>query len=142
MRLGPLLNVGDVICLEGELGAGKTTFVQGVVAGWGSYDIVSSPTFVLVNVYRKQGGGKFYHLDAYRLQHEWEAADLDLEMMLSEGSLIIEWAGRIKGALPKEHLWINMRWVAEQQRDLILEAYGKRYLTLLEEIRNRVYGVR
>jgi len=142
MRLGALLQVGDLICLEGELGAGKTTFVKGVAAGWGSYDAVSSPTFVLVNVYRRHDGGKIYHLDAYRLKKDWEAVELDLEMMLSEGPLIVEWADHIRGALLEKRLWINMHWVAEQQRDLILSANGKRYLALLNATRTRVYGVR
>src|SRR5690606_20946296 len=64
MRLGGLLQPGDVIGLVGDLGSGKTTLVQGIAAGWGSLDQVSSPTFVLVNVYRRPDQGKLYHLDA------------------------------------------------------------------------------
>ena len=63
MRLGGSLKTGDVICLQGELGAGKTTFVQGLAQGWGSIDTVSSPTFILVNQYRRADGGKLFHLD-------------------------------------------------------------------------------
>lgn len=63
MRLGALLQKGDVIALVGDLGAGKTTFVQGVAVGWGSTDAVSSPTYVLVNVYRRTDGTQFAHLD-------------------------------------------------------------------------------
>ena len=142
MRLGSILETGDLICLEGDLGSGKTTFVQGVAAGWGSYDAVSSPTFVLVNVYRRLDDGRFFHLDAYRLQSAWEADDLDLDGMLAEGPVIIEWANRVQEALPEQRLWIQMRWIADDQRDLILTADGKRPLTLLEKFRKRVYGVR
>ena len=67
IRLGTILKTGDVICLEGDLGSGKTVLVQGMAAGWGSLDRVTSPTFVLMNLYRRLDGGKFHHLDAYRL---------------------------------------------------------------------------
>ncbi len=67
-RLGAVLRPGDVICLQGDLGAGKTTFVQGVAQGWGSLDSVSSPTFVIVNEYRRADGDLLFHMDAYRLE--------------------------------------------------------------------------
>ena len=78
MRLGGLLRPGDILCLVGDLGSGKTTLVQGIVSGWGSLDPVSSPTFVLVNVYRHLENKRLYHLDAYRLSGAAEAEDLDL----------------------------------------------------------------
>jgi hypothetical protein len=76
---GALLQAGDLIGLSGDLGAGKTTFVQGS-AGWGSLDLVTSPTFVLVNVYRRgdDAARRLYHLDAYRLDSAAEAEELDL----------------------------------------------------------------
>ncbi len=79
MRLGALLDRGDIVCLSGDLGAGKTTLVQGIAKGWGSLDAVSSPTFILVNVYRRLDGSTLAHLDAYRMQSALEAEDLDLE---------------------------------------------------------------
>src|SRR5512135_3538255 len=79
VRLGALLQPGDLICLSGDLGAGKTTLVQGVAQGWGSLDTVSSPTFVLVNEYRRPDGAFLFHLDAYRLESEPEAAELDID---------------------------------------------------------------
>ena len=85
----------------GDLGAGKTTLVQGMAAGWGSPDRVTSPTFVLVNEYRRSHGGRFYHMDAYRLSGPAEAFDLDLETLLAKGPLVVEWAGRIRAALPE-----------------------------------------
>jgi tRNA threonylcarbamoyladenosine biosynthesis protein TsaE len=142
MRLGALLRSGDVICLAGELGSGKTTFVQGIAAGWGSLDAVSSPSFVLVNVYRGPYDQTLYHLDAYRLNEPAEAVDLDLESMLDSSPLVIEWADRIQPALPEECLWIRMRWIDDVQRDMLFSAVGKRYLELLTSIRRQVYGVR
>ena len=68
MRLGALLQAGDLICLQGDLGAGKTTLVQGMAQGWGTLDSVSSPTFVLVNVYRRADETQFFHMDAYRIE--------------------------------------------------------------------------
>lgn len=141
MRLGALLRPGDLVCLIGDLGAGKTTFVQGVSAGWGSLDSGSSPTFVLVNVYRHPHGEKLYHLDAYRLSGAAEALDLDLDALLEDGPLLIEWADRIEAALPKERLWISLRWTDDNQRDMIFTASGQRYTTLVHDLRRQVYGV-
>lgn len=140
MRLGAMAGAGDVVCLVGDLGSGKTTFVQGFAAGWGSLDPVTSPTFVLVNLYRRPEGARLFHLDAYRLSGASEAADLDLDAMLESGALIIEWAERIQGALPRQHLWVSLRWINPQQRDLIFSARGARYQTLLAKLRQRLYG--
>lgn len=142
MRLGAFLQPGDVVALEGDLGAGKTTFVQGIANGWGSLDQASSPTFVLVNVYRRPDGQRLYHLDAYRLENAAEAWDLDLEQMLADGPLVIEWANRIKGALPAENLWIRMRYIEEQQRDMMFTARGEHYRHLLHALQAKVYGVK
>jgi tRNA threonylcarbamoyladenosine biosynthesis protein TsaE len=141
MRLGALLQAGDVIGLQGDLGAGKTTLVQGIAAGWGSLDTVSSPTFVLVNVYRRSQGGSLYHLDAYRLASPAEAVELDLELFLESGPLLVEWAERIDLALPAERLWIHLQWVSDVQRDLLITALGRRYETLLGAFRRQVFGV-
>jgi tRNA threonylcarbamoyladenosine biosynthesis protein TsaE len=141
MRLGALLRPGDLICLVGDLGAGKTTFVQGIAAGWGSLDAGNSPTFVLVNVYRHGNGGRMYHLDAYRLGGPAEALDLDLETLLESGPLMVEWADRIEAALPAERLWITMRWADENQRDMVFTAAGRRYLELLKQLQKQIYGV-
>lgn len=140
MRLGGLLHTGDVIALSGDLGSGKTTFIQGVAKGWGSTDAVSSPTFVLVNQYRRPDGSKLHHMDAYRLQSAIEAEDLDLEAMLESGSLLIEWAERIVEILPKERLTLEMTWVADEQRNLLFVPHGKRYQEILAEFRHLAFG--
>lgn len=140
MRLGALLQTGDIIHLVGELGSGKTTLVQGVSAGWGSLDPVTSPTFVLVNVYRRLDGGNLYHLDAYRLNGLMEAQDLDLEAMFENGPLLIEWADRIQGALPPECLQVKLTWVDDAQRDMVFAAQGQHYEALLSAFRKGVYG--
>lgn len=141
MRLGALLQPGDAICLMGDLGAGKTTLVQGISAGWGSLDQVSSPTFVLVNVYRRPDGQRLFHMDAYRLDSAAEAEDMDLDAMLESGPLVIEWADRIQDVLPNDRLWVAMRWIDEEQRDLMISAQGPRYHAMLINFRKHVFGV-
>lgn len=140
MRLGSLLQTGDLVGLVGDLGSGKTTLVQGIAAGWGSLDAVSSPTFVLVNVYRQRERVRLYHLDAYRLKDTKEAIDLDLEAMLSQGPMVVEWAERIQGALPTDGLWVHLTWVDEMQRDMMFTARGMHYQALLARFRKMVYG--
>jgi tRNA threonylcarbamoyladenosine biosynthesis protein TsaE len=140
MRLGTMLQPGDIICLKGDLGAGKTTLVQGLARGWGSLDPVSSPTFIIVNVYRRPDGQTLSHLDAYRLENWTEAEDLDLLPLMESGPVVVEWPERIIEVLPQEHLSIAMRWLADDERGMILTASGKRYLKILAGIRKQVYG--
>jgi tRNA threonylcarbamoyladenosine biosynthesis protein TsaE len=140
MRLGGTLRAGDLICLQGDLGAGKTTFVQGIAQGWGSLDSVSSPTFILVNVYRRDNGSQLFHMDAYRLDSTPEAEELDLDSMLAEGALIIEWPERMAGLIPAERLWVNLEHVDDEEREMQFNAHGKRYDELLEVIRHAMVG--
>lgn len=140
IRIGALVQPGDLICLTGDLGAGKTTFVQGLAKGWGSVDAVTSPTFVLVNQYRGMDGRLLHHLDAYRIETAMEAEDLDLEELLSTGVLVVEWAERIAAALPQDNLQIDLTWVADEQRNLIFTPTGSRYLKLLEDFRRIAFG--
>jgi tRNA threonylcarbamoyladenosine biosynthesis protein TsaE len=132
MHLGELLQTGDMVCLNGELGAGKTTLVQGIAKGWGTSDMVTSPTFVLVNHYRRPDTAEMNHLDAYRLENALEAEDLDLERMIGEGPLLVEWADRIQDALPDECLKISMSWISDEHRRLVFNFNGKRYAQLLD----------
>jgi len=141
MRLGGLLAAGDLVCLQGELGAGKTTLAQGVAQGWGALDSVSSPTFVLVNVYRRAGDGQFFHMDAYRIESAPEGEELDLVTMLGEGPLLIEWAERLESILPAERMWIQLEHVSEEHRQMRFAARGERYDELVAELRQSMFGV-
>ena len=140
MRLGGALQAGDVICLQGNLGAGKTTFAQGIARGWGSLDPVSSPTFIIVNVYRRADQSQLFHMDAYRLDSTPEAEELDLDSMLAQGALLIEWPERINGLVPSERLWVQLEHIDEVERELKFKSSGKRYDGLLEIIRRAAYG--
>lgn len=139
-RLGSLLQPGDLICLSGDLGSGKTTLVQGIAQGWGSLDAVSSPSFVLINEYRRPGGQTLYHMDAYRLRDALEAEDLDLISIMEHGALVLEWADRIRSILPAERMWVELRWVAEEQRGMVFRVFGQRYEALLNGFRQKAFG--
>ena len=140
MRLGAALRAGDVICLQGDLGAGKTTFVQGVAQGWGSIDSVSSPTFIIVNVYRDAKQKQLFHMDAYRLDSTPEAEELDLDSMLAQGPLLIEWPERMNGLIPGERLWVQFEYINEEEREMRFKSSGKRYDDLLTVVRHATFG--
>lgn len=142
VRLGGLLQVGDLVCLVGDLGTGKTTLTQGIATGWGTLDPVLSPSFVLVNVYRGPHRQVFYHLDAYRLDGPEDAEDLDIDSMLENGPMVVEWAERIQAALPPECLGVKMRWIDYEQRDLVITATGERYQEIVARARRLLFGVR
>ena len=141
VRLGERLADSDVICLSGELGAGKTTFVAGVGRGWGALDAVTSPTFVLVNEYRRADGRRLLHLDCYRLNSAAEALALGFDDLLdSQAALLIEWPERIAQVLPPERLSFSLRWVDDMKRGFRVEAHGPRYEALLEDFRRAAFG--
>ncbi len=129
MRLGQALRTGDVICLQGDLGAGKTTFVQGIAQG-----------FILVNVYRGADHNQLFHMDAYRLDSTSEAEELDLDAMLAQGPLIIEWPERMDRLIPGERLWVQLEYVDEEEREMRFKSSGKRYDDLLKVIRHAAFG--
>jgi tRNA threonylcarbamoyladenosine biosynthesis protein TsaE len=139
-RLGSALRAGDIICLQGDLGAGKTTFVQGIAQGWGSKDSVSSPTFILVNVYRRADVAQLFHMDAYRLDSTPEAEELDLDTMLAQGPLLVEWPERMDGLIPAEHLRVELEHIDEEEREMKFKSHGKRYDELLDVIRHAIGG--
>jgi tRNA threonylcarbamoyladenosine biosynthesis protein TsaE len=141
MRLGALLQTGDLLCLQGDLGAGKTTLVQGIAQGWGSLDAVSSPTFVLVNVYRRSEGMQLFHLDTYRIDSAPEAEELDLDTMLAQGALVVEWPERVLEILPAERLWVKLEYIDDQQRQMTFSAIGKLYERMIAELRLELFGV-
>ena len=139
-RLGGLLKPGDLVAMSGDLGSGKTTFVQGIAQGWGATDSVSSPTFVLINSYRRPDGQQLHHMDAYRIDSALEAEDLDIEALLTTGPLLVEWAERISTALPEERLTIQMSWMADEQRNLVFTPLGKRHELLINAFKRQAFG--
>jgi tRNA threonylcarbamoyladenosine biosynthesis protein TsaE len=105
--LAPLLHPGDALALTGELGAGKTTLVQGLARGLGFTGPVVSPTFTLVREYR--GRLTVYHVDVYRLERVQDVIDLGFEEMTGDdGVLVVEWGDVVEGLLPPEHLLVEL----------------------------------
>ncbi len=141
IQLGSLLQPGNLLCLQGELGAGKTTFAQGLATGWGSGDQVTSPTFVLMNIYSRADGKKMTHMDAYRLENLREAEELDILSHLEKGPLVIEWAEKIESLLPDERIWVRLFHVAEERRRIQISPQGEHYLELLSNFQERVFGL-
>lgn len=142
-RLGTLLQEGDVVALEGNLGVGKTLFVQGVGAGWGATSHLLSPTFILMRCHKRhQDDYLLYHIDLYRLKSAQDVTVLGLEEILGEdGSVcLIEWADRAPSIFPEDHLWISLRWLDDYRRSLVFCASGKRHKTLLENLRKEIVG--
>jgi len=141
VRLGELLQRGDVICLAGDLGSGKTTLAQGIARGWGSLDQVTSPSFILINEYRRADQQRLFHFDAFRIEGTSEADLLGFhELLDDEGSMIIEWPERITELIPLHRLWVSLRWVDEQRRGLNFVATGIRYERMLETFRTSAFG--
>lgn len=124
--LAELLVPGDVISLTGDLGAGKTTFVQGAARGLGVGEPVVSPTFVLVREYR--GEVPVYHLDVYRLDRLQEVIDLGFEDLLDpSGVIFVEWGDAIEALLPDEHLRVELRTDDGDARRLSFSGRGVRW---------------
>ena len=113
------LAAGDVVALCGELGAGKTQFVKGLVAGLGAECAVTSPTFTLIHEYR---GGRLpvFHADWYRLEDERELVRVGLDDYLDEkGILVVEWADKFRQALPADTHWLEFRFREDGTREAI-----------------------
>jgi tRNA threonylcarbamoyladenosine biosynthesis protein TsaE len=140
IHLGGYLEAGDVVCLEGNLGTGKTTLVQGVAQGWGALDPVSSPTYIIVNEYRRADAQYMFHLDAYRLEGENDVDVLDFDRMLVQGPILIEWPERIQAALPDEYLWVHLKYTGVGHRAMMFEPNGRRYIKIVDKLRRKLYG--
>ena len=106
-QLGQELTPGAVILLSGDLGAGKTTLARAIIRGLGAGEAVSSPTYALVHHYHG-ARGDIYHVDAYRLRHPDEAADLDWDTLASADALLVEWPERAAGWVPPASLHIAL----------------------------------
>ena len=118
-RLGRTLGAGAVVALTGELGAGKTCFVQGLVRGLGAAVRATSPTFVLVNEYK--GRVPVHHVDAYRTDSMTELIDLGLlEMIDGEGVTLIEWADKLTPLLPPDTIHVHIAGVGDEPRTITI----------------------
>ena len=141
-RLGRLLRGGTVICLEGQLGAGKTCLAQGIGRGWGATDDLTSPTFTLIHeLRRKTDRARLYHVDLYRIDSELEAWMLGLaDLIDSDDCVLIEWPERAPTILPPDRLWIQLEFVDETHRRLAFTATDVVHQSLLNALKRNAFG--
>lgn len=135
-RLGRALLPGDIVCLRGDLGAGKTTWTQGLARGLGVPDAepVNSPTFMLLAEHRS-GRVPLFHFDVYRLENSQGLYDLAFDEYLDgEGVVVIEWADRIADALPDNRLDVVLVPDGPDSRTLTFTPHGPRARALLEAL--------
>lgn len=133
-RLGGALAAGDILLLSGELGAGKTMFVQGLARGLGFDGPVSSKSFVIMGEYA--GREKLYHADLYRLDDPAQVQDLALDEITSDGVLAIEWPERAGDVLPDDGLHVRFEVTSENTRRLHIEPRGQRAMALAKAFRD------
>ncbi len=126
-KIGKWVSNGMILTLEGDLGAGKTTFTKGLAKGLGINRNVNSPTFNIIKEY--QGRIPLYHMDVYRLESGGDDIGLD-DYLFGDGVCVIEWASRIEDLLPRERLDIKIFREGENQRCIELTPIGKNYETI------------
>lgn len=126
-QLGKLLDKGNIVCLSGDLGAGKTSFAQGIAKGLGVKDYVTSPTYTIINEY--EGRLPLYHFDVYRLNDVEEMHELGYEeYFFSDGVVVLEWADMVRDLIPGERLWITiLNTRGDNSREIIIEPTGGVY---------------
>jgi len=133
-KIGQLANPGDIICLIGDLGTGKTHITKGIAEGLGISDNITSPTFTIVNEY--SGRLKLNHFDVYRVSDPDEIYAIGFdEYIFSESVSVIEWANYIEELIPEEHIRIIINKLpshGENFRKITIEGYGDRYDYLKE----------
>lgn len=133
-KLGKLLQNGDIICLTGDLGAGKTTITKSIAKGLEVEEDVTSPTFTIINEY--DGRLPVYHFDVYRILDIEEMYDIGYEeYFYGSGVCIVEWASQIRELIPEEHLWIEIKYGEEMNsREFYFKPTTKHYGRIVEEL--------
>ena len=133
VKIGELALPGDIFLLVGNLGTGKTCLTQGIAWGLDIKEYTLSPSFVIVR--ELHGRLSLYHIDLYRLDHIEEIVDLGLDDYLYDnGVCVVEWAERGLGALPTEHLMIQISYLSDTERSFQLKPSGKRYREILAQL--------
>ena len=122
-----------VICLEGDLGSGKTLFAKAFAKSMGIVDNITSPTFNIIKEYDGEEGNKLFHMDVYRLSESKEDMGIE-EYFTKKGITIIEWADMISDILPKNRLDIKIKIVGENRRVFLITPHGEKYEDLCERV--------
>ncbi|KJS88872.1 MAG: hypothetical protein JM58_00165 [Peptococcaceae bacterium BICA1-8] len=138
-RMAKFLKPGDFISLNGDLGAGKTVFSQGIAKGLGIEESITSPTFTIIQEYYS-GRVPFYHMDVYRLNSSDEMEDLGYEeYFYGQGITVVEWGNSVADILPEEYLNIEIRQ-GNEGREFCFSPKGKHYERLVEELTGHDYS--
>ena len=136
--IGKIIREGTVICLDGELGVGKTLFVRALARTLGVESDVTSPTFNLMNIY--EAACPIVHFDLYRITSEEELEDIGFYEYAeaTEGIVLIEWAEKFPDAMPADHLSVRIEALNDEERQFTFVAKGKKSRALLEELKRIV----
>ncbi|WP_019852869.1 tRNA (adenosine(37)-N6)-threonylcarbamoyltransferase complex ATPase subunit type 1 TsaE [Actinopolyspora mortivallis] len=134
--LGAVLGAGDLVLLDGPLGAGKTALTRGLASGMGVRGRITSPTFVLAREHHpeRRGGTTLVHVDAYRLTSLAELDDLDLDTELTEAAVVVEWGGGFAERLAEDHLLVRIARRDDETREVTLCPQGRRWLDRLPPV--------
>jgi tRNA threonylcarbamoyladenosine biosynthesis protein TsaE len=133
-QLGQLLQEGSVLCLIGDLGAGKTLLVQGIAQGLGLNEEITSPTFTVMNVY--EGTIPVYHFDLYRLESPEQLVDIGFDEYTNAGGIaIIEWPDKFPGFMPDSYLRIELIKTGDNDRLIKVSPQGAHHHLLYEELK-------
>ena len=127
---GKCLKKGFVVCLNGDLASGKTTFTKGIGKALNVKEVINSPTFTILKIY--EGDLKLYHIDAYRLENA--TYDLGLNEYEDDGVMIIEWPIYYKNYLPKEYINIDFKYVDDNTREITFSSNSEFYNKIIGEL--------
>lgn len=147
-QLGRVLGQGSLVLLGGMIGAGKTTFAQGLARGLRVTTEMLSPTFTLVTEHdgtdAHERAVRIYHIDLYRIEEAEEVLPFGFEEYLDDQSAItiIEWPERARGLLPPEYIMIELATVADTKRSITIDPHGERYRLAIETLRRELAGAR
>jgi tRNA threonylcarbamoyladenosine biosynthesis protein TsaE len=132
-KIGRSLKPGDIVCIDGDLGSGKTHLTKGIALGLGIGEHITSPTFNIVNEY--EGRIKLYHFDVYRVNDPDEIAAIGFdEYIFSDAVSVIEWSDYIKELIPDDHIQINISNESITRRNINIRFFGKRYDNIKEAL--------
>lgn len=129
-KLGKLLDKGSFIALKGDLAGGKTTFTKGIGKALNIKQVINSPTFTILKIYK--GDLPLYHIDAYRL--EGNDYDLGLDELADEGIMVVEWPEYYVDYLPSDYIEINFKYIDDDTREISFVNHGSKYIDVIKEI--------
>ncbi len=128
-KIADHLKAGQVLCLQGELGSGKTTFVKGLAAQFGvDEEEIQSPTFTLIHEYKRNGFLPLYHMDCYRLEREEEALEIGMEdYFYGEGVSVVEWPEKVGSLIPEGAIWVRIDIKGQETRQFFISNFSSEF---------------